>query len=109
MIFGWLAIALAVFSLAPSIVPGTFSIFGLLISLAALIIAVFSVRNNSNTYFITTLIIVIAGLLLVNDGLRVWYSLDLPMNIKLVLYGLSAIVIAACVFTVKKIKPRDEI
>ncbi|VAW84582.1 hypothetical protein MNBD_GAMMA16-529 [hydrothermal vent metagenome] len=49
---GWLAIVLAVLSLAPSLVPGAMSIMGLLASLGALIISIFSVSHGIKSILI---------------------------------------------------------
>lgn len=105
MVTGWLAIALALFALAPSIVPGAFSVFGLLISLIALIVSVFSVKEKGRKYFTITMIIVIVSVFLVNDGLRIWQPLEMPINMKLVLYGLFCFVVMVCAFLVARLAP----
>lgn len=97
-LMGWTAIILAIFSLAPSFVPGALSVIGLLLSLAALIISVFSVKTCGKVFFTTTLGIVAFGVLLVNDGLRLWDPLDLPNDLKLALYGLAVCVALICLF-----------
>lgn len=99
---GWISILLAILSLVPSIVPGAMSIFGLLISLIALIISVFSVRKQTSQYFLSTITIVIVGLFLVNDGLRIWDPLEMPITFKLVLYSIFLIVVVCCVLVVRK-------
>jgi len=103
MIAGWFSVALVLVSLAPSIVPGAFSVLGLLISLIALVISVFSVRKSGKKYFITTITIVVISVLLVNDGLRIWGPLEMPINMKLVLYGICCFVIISCSFLANKL------
>lgn len=72
--------------------------FGLLISLAALIVAVFSVRKTGMRFFKVTMAIVIIGVFFVNDGLRMWNPLEMPINMKLSLYGISFFVVIGCAF-----------
>jgi len=94
---GWVAILLAVFSLAPSIVPGAMSLMGLLIALFSLIVSVFSVAQNRKSYFNITLVIVLLGILVANDTLRLWGSLaEAPVQFKLTTYGISFLVIVGC-------------
>ena len=100
---GWLAIAVALFALVPSVVPGAVSVFGLLISLTALIVSVFSVKKKGRKYFTITMILVFVNVLLVNDGLRIWSPLEMPMNMKLALYGLFFFVVAGCAFLVTRL------
>lgn len=100
---GWLTIALALFALAPSFVPGAFSVFGLLISLVALIVSVFSVKEKGKKYFTITMIIVLISVFLVNDGLRIWQPLEMPSNIKLTLYGIFCFVVLVCTFFVARL------
>ncbi len=102
MVAGWLAIALALFALAPSIVPGAFSVFGLLISLVAIVVSVFSVKETGKKYFIITTTIVFISVFLVNDALRIWKPLEMPIDMKLILYGLFFFVIMICVFFVSR-------
>ena len=105
MVTGWLAIALALFALALSVVPGAFSVLGLLISLTALIVSVFSVKEIGRKYFTITVIIVLVSVLLVNDGLRIWKPLEMPINMKLALYGLFCFVVMVCAFLVARLAP----
>ncbi len=103
---GWVAILLAVFSLAPSVVPGAMSGMGLLVSLAALVVSVFSVGSGRKNYFIVTLTIVVFGVFFVNDVLRLWASLPVPMNVKFTLYGFFGIVVSLCMFFAKKLSSK---
>ena len=105
IVVGWLAIALALFGLAPSFVPGAFSVFGLLISLIALIVSVFSVKEKGRKYFTTTMIIVLVSVFLVNDGLRIWKPLEMPIYVKLTLYGIFFLVVMVCAFLVARLTP----
>lgn len=95
-IAGRMAIVLAVLALAPSIVPGAISMFGLIISMSALVLSLFSIRQKGDRYFRTTAVIVLGGVFLVNDGLRIWDPLPLPINVKLGLYGMTALVFSVC-------------
>lgn len=95
-IVGWAAIVLAILALVPSIVPGAISVFGLIISMSALVLSLFSIKKNGERYFRTTAIIVLAGVFLVNDGLRIWDPFPMPINIRLGLLGMAALVFAAC-------------
>lgn len=108
---GWLAIALALIALAPSFVPGAFSALGLLISLVALMVSILSVKENGTKYFTIMMVIVLVTLLLVNDGLRIGQPLEMPISIKLTLYGIAGLVILVCIFIVAGLtavrKPRD--
>ncbi len=90
---GYLAILLGMLSFAPSIVPGAFSLFGLVLSLVALLVSLFSVRANGRHYFVASRFITVSGILLVNDALRLWRPFDLPVRTKLVMYGASLFVI----------------
>ena len=105
MVTGWLAIALALFALVPSIIPGAFSVFGLILSLTALIVSVFSVKAKARKYFTITMIIVLVGVFLLNDGLRIWKPLEMPIPIKLALYGLFFFVVMVCAFLVARLAP----
>ncbi len=100
---GWTAILLAVLSFAPSLVPGVASVMGLLISLVALIISIFAVSTGRKIYFNITLVIVIAGMFLVNEALRVWSPLPMPINAKLTMYGLFTLVVLASVIFAHKL------
>lgn len=92
-ITGIIAIILAVFSLLLSIVPGAMSILGFLISLVALVLAIFSVSMSNRIYYYATLGIVSVGMFVFNDGLRFWDPLPMPMSFKLTLYGIFFIAV----------------
>ena len=102
---GWLAIALALFAGVVGIVPGAFSVLGLLILLASLIVSVFSVTQKGRKYFITTTTIAVVSVFLVNDALRIGESSAMPINMKLTLYGLFFIVVMMCTFFVARLAP----
>ena len=102
-IIGWAAITLAVLSLVPSIVPGAVSIMGLFISVLALIISIFSVTDKSKKYFNITLMIVFAGVFLVNDALRIWEPLPMPMDSKILIYAVFFLVVIGIVVFVRKL------
>jgi len=105
MVAGWLAIALALFALALSVVPGASSVLGLLISLVALIVSVFSVKKKGKKYFTITMAIVFVSVFLVNDGLRIWKPLEMPIYVKLTLYGIFFFVAMVCAFLVARLAP----
>lgn len=99
VVIGWLAVLLGIFALAPSIVPGAMSVMGLLVSFVALVMAVLTVRSAGQTFFKVTLGLVIVGVLLVNDGTRLWGAL-MPLDIRLPLYVAAFIVCLLCVIAV---------
>ncbi len=71
---------------------------GMLVSLIALIISVFSVRKAGKIFFKATVTIVVGGVFLVNDGLRIWSPLEMPVHVKLFLYGIAFFVVMVCIF-----------
>ena len=81
------------------------------ISLVALIASVFSVKKKGKKYFTITMVIVLINVFLVNDGLRIWQPLEMPINIKLTLYGIVCLVVLVCIFIVARLaavkKPTD--
>jgi len=69
---------------------------GLLVALFSLFISIFSVSKNKKTCFNSTLVIVLLGILLANDTLRIWGSLtEVPFQFKLTVYGISLLVIVS--------------
>ncbi len=106
---GWLSILLAILSLAPSFVPGAMSIIGLFVSLVALVISIFSVSYSKNNHYKITLIIVIVGIVFINDALRVWQPLPIPFNIKITLYSIFVLVVLACMFFANKLSNNTEV
>ena len=103
-IIGLLSILLAVFSLAPSIVPGAMSLIGLAIALFALVVSLFSVDENGKGYFQITAVIVVLGIVLVNDAARLAGSLpEIPIAFKLVVYGASCLVVLGCFIGANKL------
>ena len=106
-VVGWVAIVLAILSLVPSVVPGAISIMGFLVSLGALVISIFSVSSEGKKHFNITLIIVVVGILLVNDALRVWDPLPMPINAKLIMYGIFFLVVVGSMFFAKKLSENE--
>jgi len=104
MVAGWLAITVAVLSLLPSFVPGAASVIGLLMSLSALLISLFSVRNSGKRYMRIVVAIIIAGMLLVNDSLRIWARHAVPPAVWAVLLGIACAVIAICILIADRIE-----
>ena len=104
IIVGWLAMILSAFALAPSIIPGAMSLIGLVASLFALLLSLISVAPNKTGCFKGTLVIVLVGLFLVNDTLRIFGALpDVPSQFKAVAYGMSGLVIVACVVASRRL------
>ncbi len=105
MVIGWGAIVLALLALVPGIVPGAVSVFGVMISLLALALSLFSVKKCGKKYFRATAIIVLAGVFLLNDALRIWGALSLPLTIKLSLYGIVFLALGVCSAIARKLAP----
>lgn len=84
---GWTSIFLVFISLAFSVVPGVVSIFGLLLSMLALGISLFSIKNHRKKFFRITAIVAIAGMFLVNDTLKIWNAIEMPPKFRFSLYG----------------------
>ncbi len=108
-LMGWLAIVLATLSLAPSFVPGAMSLIGLLTSLGALIISLLSITKGKKIYFNITLIIIVTGVLFINDALRVWQPLPMPINAKITMYGIFGLVVLISLFAAKEISEKEKV
>ncbi len=67
MVIGVFSILLAVLSALPSFVPGAMSIFGILLSLVALILSCFSTTEGKLKYLISVLIIVTFNIFIVSE------------------------------------------
>ena len=102
-ITGWLAILLALLFLLPSFVPGAMSILAFLASLDVLVVALFSVSRGRRNHFNATLVIVVSGVLFINDGLRLWDPLPMPINFKPTMYGIFFMVVLACVIAASQL------
>ena len=102
-IIGIVSVILAVLSLLPSIVPGAVSVMGLFISMGALVISIFSISRGDRYYFIITLFIVFFGVFFINDALRIWNSLPIPINAKLAMYAFFAFVVLGSIFFARKL------
>lgn len=100
---GWMAIVLVLFAVVISIVPGVISAMGLVISMLAVVVSLFSIKKNGRKYFGVTISLALAGTFLVNDGLRIWNPLLLPLNIKIGLYSVVLLVFAVCTFAAYKL------
>ncbi len=100
---GRVAVFVAILSLAPSFVPGAVSVMGLLASLGALVISIFSVNGDSKYHFYITLTIVVLGIFFINDALRVWEPLPMPINAKVTMYGISCSVVMVCTYFANKL------
>lgn len=93
---GMISIALAIFSLLPGFTPGAMSILGLLMSVFAVVVSLFSVRRCGRKYVVGTLAILIAAVLFVNDTLRIWASYGVPIGFRLSLYAVVFGIAALC-------------
>ena len=101
---GTFAIIIALISSALSAIPGAFSIVGAGLAAAAIVISCFSATNGRSVFFYITLGISFMGIFFINDGLRIWGALDIPFNIKSVLYlGFFSISIVG-IFTVQALR-----
>ena len=108
---GWLAVILSVFSLAPSYVPGAISLLGLLVSLLALVLSLASITANQRLYFTVVLVIVLVGLFLVNDTLRLYGGIPrVPLHFKIVIYAAAVFLIIICAGVSRRLplSQRDE-
>ncbi len=95
---------ISIFSLAPSVVPGAMSLIGLLISIFALVLSVFSVAKGRRGYFIATLITVIFGMLVANDTLRLWGAFSgVPVQLKLPAYSVFFLSVIGCMLWANKL------
>lgn len=103
LLAAWTAIVLVLFSMAISIVPGAVSVMGLIVSMLAVVVSLFSVKRKGRKYFAVTTSLAVIGAFLVNDGLRVWNPLPLPLNIKIGLYGALIFVLAVCWIAASKL------
>lgn len=104
MMTGWAAIVLVLFATVISIVPGAISVISLVVSMLAVVVSLFSIRNHGIRYFRVTISLALVGTFLVNDGLRVWDSFPLPVDIKIGLYGVTLLVLAACSFAAYRLE-----
>ena len=96
---GWTAITLALLALAPSFVPGVMSIFGYLLSLVALLLAIFTIKPQQVAYFKATALIVGLGMLVVNPTLSLYALPEPGLTYKLFAYGLFVLL---CVWGLRK-------
>lgn len=105
MISGLFAIILSILSVLPSLVPGIISLFGLFISVLALLLSAFSANNGKSVYFKITLILVSLNILLVNDFLKLWEPSSAPLLVKSASYFILSLIYYMCIiFVVKKSK-----
>jgi hypothetical protein len=75
---------------------------GLAFSLIALFISLFSINKKiGKKYFNITLFIVLIGVVLINDVLRVWESLPIPLSNKLTLYAVFSVLALCAIFLAK--------
>ena len=95
-IIGWTAILIAVFAAAIGFVPGAASLAGLAISMSAVVLSLFSIGKNGRAYFRATTGIVVAGILLLNDSLRIWNPVPMPTSVRICIAGLAVFVLACC-------------
>ena len=109
LVAGWASILLVFISLAFSIVPGSVSIFGLLLSMLALGISLFSVKNYRAKFFRLTAILAIAGMFLVNDSLRIWNAIDMPPKFRFSLYGTTFVIFFVLILVARRLLRSDRL
>ena len=111
MIIGWFTVILAVLALFPSLMPGAVSLFGLLLSLIALLLSTLSVKKGTTVFFKITMVTTAIVILLVNDTLRLWGAIETPILIKVFLYIMIFIAYVLSVMIVKKTqaKPKNKL
>ena len=103
---GWFAIAISVVSLAPSIVPGAVSLIGLLLSIGALMLSLLSIHNGDDLQYRITFVIVVTGILLLNDALRLWNPIPMLVSTRIMLYGMVGAVILPILWKARRITER---
>jgi len=89
--------------MAPGIVPGAMALFGVGLALLALLLSLFSIKEKGKCYYKATLIIVLFGVFLVNDSLRIWAQLPMPQAVRLTLYGIVLLVLVASALVAEKL------
>ncbi|WP_462156063.1 hypothetical protein [Pseudoalteromonas piscicida] len=70
-LIGGFVVSMSVLALAPSVVPGSLAVLAFYLSLALLLISLFTISSTCHYYFKLTAIIVGVGMLVLNDYLRV--------------------------------------
>jgi hypothetical protein len=74
----------------------------------ALIISLLSITKGKKIYFNITLIIIVTGVLFINDALRVWQPLPMPINAKITMYGIFGLVVLISLFAAKEISENEK-
>lgn len=100
---GWVAILIVLFGTLVGIVPGAGSLFGLAISIFAVILSLFSISKNTHTYFHVTAGIAFAGIFLLNASLNLWNPMSMPLDFRLGLSGVVLIVFGMCWWAARKL------
>ena len=100
------AVVMAILALVPGIVPGAVSMFGLALSMLAMAVSLFAARKNGPRYTWTTAVISVAGALLANATLLVWYPAPVPLAIRLGGYSLVFSMAAGCIFIARRLDAR---
>ncbi|MEZ7204225.1 hypothetical protein [Pseudoalteromonas sp. DY56-GL79] len=70
-LIGWFVVGLSALALAPSVVPGSMAVLAFYLSLALLLVSLFTISSANHRHFQLTAIIVGVGMLVLNDYLRV--------------------------------------
>jgi hypothetical protein len=95
-IIGWLSILSGLLAMVVNLAPGGVgSLIGLMCSLLAVFLSLFSVRRQGPKYFGVTLILAAASILLLNHALNVVDPLAMPLGIRIGLYGFVVAALAA--------------
>lgn len=107
-IIGWLAIGIGLFSLAPSVVPGAMSVIGLFISIFALILASISIKSGTHLYLQIVTSIYALGVLLFNDGSRLYFANpNATVEYKVVVYTILAVFVTVVIYNAKANKSKS--
>lgn len=108
MIIGWFTVIIAVLALLPNLMPGAVSLFGLLLSLIALLLSALSTKEGGKAFFKTTMVITAIAILLVNDTLRLWGAIETQIMIKVFLYIMIFVAYVLSLLIVKKYRQNQK-
>lgn len=89
-VIGWIAILFALAAAVISIVPGAVSLMGIVISMLAVVMSLFSIKTNGCKYFGLTTGLSLAGVFLLNDTLRIWNPIPMPLKSR---FGMASVVL----------------
>lgn len=102
-VLGILAIIIAIVASVIGIVPGAMSVLATYLMLIALIFSIIAVAFGCDTYFKGTAIIVAVGLLILNDGVRLYGSLpQVSWLYKALVYSVYLTICVPVVYSIRK-------